>query len=72
LTDDSGKPIATSIDVLFGNSNLDVTATKYVLNPDWVGTISGGDDLALVKLDTPVRPRRLLRPRPILKSDDLS
>jgi secreted trypsin-like serine protease len=54
LTDDSGKPIATSIDVLFGNSNLDVTATKYVLNPDWVGTISGGGDLALVKLDTPV------------------
>jgi secreted trypsin-like serine protease len=54
LTDDSGKPIATSIDVLFGNSKLDVTATHYVLNPDWVGTISGGGDLALVKLDAPI------------------
>lgn len=54
LTDDSGKPIATSIDILFGNSSLDVTATKYDLNPDWVGTISGGGDLALVKLDTPI------------------
>ena len=27
FTDDSGRPIATSIDILFGNSNLDVTAT---------------------------------------------
>jgi Trypsin/PEP-CTERM motif len=54
LTDDNGAKIATSIDILFGNSNLDVTATKYVLNPDWVGTISGGGDLALIKLDTPI------------------
>jgi secreted trypsin-like serine protease len=54
LTDDSGKPIATSVDILFGNSNLDVKATQYVLNPDWVGTISGGGDLALIKLDTPI------------------
>jgi secreted trypsin-like serine protease len=54
LTDDDGNRIATSIDILFGNSNLDVTATKYVLNSDWVGTISGGGDLALIKLDTPI------------------
>jgi Trypsin/PEP-CTERM motif len=54
FTDDDGNKIATSIDILFGNSNLDVTATNYVLNPDWNGTISGGGDLALVKLDTPI------------------
>jgi secreted trypsin-like serine protease len=54
LTDDDGNRIGTSIDILFGNSNLDVTATNYVLNPDWVGTISGGGDLALIKLDTPI------------------
>jgi secreted trypsin-like serine protease len=54
LTDDSGKPIATSIDILFGNSKLDVTATNYLIDPDWVGTIIGGGDLALIKLGTPI------------------
>jgi hypothetical protein len=48
LTDDNGNRIGTSIDILFANSNLKVTATKYVLDPDWVGTISGGGDLALI------------------------
>ena len=54
LTDDDGNRIATSIDILFGNSKLHVMATNYVLNPDWVGTISGGGDLALIKLDSPI------------------
>jgi secreted trypsin-like serine protease len=54
LTDDDGTPEATSIAVSFANSGLDVTATNYDINPDWVGTIIGGGDLALIKLDTPI------------------
>ena len=54
LTDDDGTTEATSIAVSFANSGLDVTATNYDINPDWVGTIIGGGDLALIKLDTPI------------------
>jgi secreted trypsin-like serine protease len=54
LTDDDGTPEATSVAVSFANSGLAVTATNYDINPDWVGTIIGGGDLALIKLDTPI------------------
>jgi secreted trypsin-like serine protease len=54
LTDDDGNREATSIALSFANSGLSVTATNYDINPNWVGTIIGGGDLAVIKLDTPI------------------
>jgi secreted trypsin-like serine protease len=54
LTDGKGNKEATSIDMFFAGSNLDVTSTHYLINPNWVGTISGGGDLALIKLNAPI------------------
>ncbi len=54
LTDSAGTKDATSVNLYFGNSGLDVTATNYFIDPMWNGTIAGGGDLALIKLGAPI------------------
>ena len=54
LTNSSGTKDATSVNLYFGNTGLDVTSTNYFVDPTWNGTIAGGGDLALIKLGAPI------------------
>lgn len=54
VTGDNGTSTATSISINFANVGLTLSASNYIVDPVWTGSVSNGGDLALIKLTTPV------------------
>jgi len=54
VTGDTGTLTANSISLNFANVGLQITATSYIVDPVWNGSVTNGGDLALIKLNAPV------------------
>jgi hypothetical protein len=54
VTGSTDTAAATNISIDFANVGLNLTATSYIVDPVWNGSVDNGGDLALVKLSTPV------------------
>ena len=50
----NGAGTTGSIFVSFAGGSISRTATQYYVDPGWNGDLSKGDDLAIIKLDTPI------------------
>jgi hypothetical protein len=54
VTGSADTASATKISIGFANVGLTLTATSYIVDPVWNGSVNNGGDLALIKLSTPV------------------
>jgi hypothetical protein len=54
VTGDTNTLSATNILLTFAHTGLALTATNYLVDPVWNGSIASGGDLALIRLDTAV------------------
>jgi hypothetical protein len=54
VTGDSGALSASNVSLDFANVGLTLTATRYLVDPVWNGSLTNGGDLALISLGAPV------------------
>jgi len=54
VTGDNDNLTATNISLDFANVGLNVSSTKYIVDPTWNGNLLNGGDLALIKLSSPI------------------
>ena len=54
LTGDDANAKTTAISVSFLGGKVELSATKYFVDPSWNGSVASGDDLAIIELNSPI------------------